>query len=136
MPASRSLVVLDTNILISGLITRAGNCARIIDMVFRHELEMICNDKIMDEYSEVTSRSKLQRFFDIEAAKEILSLLSKLKIFFEPVASTIDLRDEDDRIFYDTAKQSSAILITGNLRHFPPEDFIMSAHDFLEYCHA
>jgi predicted nucleic acid-binding protein len=44
----------------------------------------------------------------------------------------IDLPDEKDRIFYDTAKQRNAILITGNIKHFPEEDFIMSPKDFLE----
>ena len=40
--------------------------------------------------------------------------------------------DETDRIFYDTAKASGAILITGNLKHFPSEPFIMKSAEFLE----
>lgn len=40
--------------------------------------------------------------------------------------------DEKDRIFYDTAKESSAILVTGNIKHFPKEAFIMSPNDFIQ----
>ena len=42
------------------------------------------------------------------------------------------MRDESDRIFYDTAKESKSILISGNLKHFPNEEFIMLPADFLE----
>ena len=41
--------------------------------------------------------------------------------------------DEDDRIFYDTAKTAKAYLITGNKKHYPQENFIFTPADFLEY---
>jgi predicted nucleic acid-binding protein len=40
------------------------------------------------------------------------------------------MQDEDDRIFYDTAKEGDAILITGNFRHYPNEPFIMKPSAF------
>jgi len=43
----------------------------------------------------------------------------------------ISLPDESDRIFYDTACESKAILITGNKKHYPDEEFIMTPADFL-----
>ena len=42
------------------------------------------------------------------------------------------MSDEDDRIFYDIAKASHAILLTGNIKHFPLEPFIVSPADFLK----
>ena len=39
--------------------------------------------------------------------------------------------DEDDRKFYDVAKSSGAFLITGNIKHFPSESFIVTPADFL-----
>ena len=50
----------------------------------------------------------------------------------EPVASTISLPDETDRVFYDTAKSSDSILITGNIKHYPSDEFVMSPSDFLK----
>jgi len=39
--------------------------------------------------------------------------------------------DETDRIFYDTAKQSGSFLVTGNLKHYPQEIFILTPAEFL-----
>ncbi|MCL2662882.1 MAG: hypothetical protein FWE83_06060 [Oscillospiraceae bacterium] len=36
-----------------------------------------------------------------------------------------------DRIFYDTAIASGAVLITGNTKHFPDEPIIMTPSEFL-----
>ena len=49
----------------------------------------------------------------------------------EPTISTIPLPDESDRIFYDTAKDSGAILVTGNIKHYRDESFIMTPADFM-----
>jgi len=50
---------------------------------------------------------------------------------YMPKASTISLIDEDDRIFYDTAKESGSILVTGNIKHFPNEAFVMTPAQFM-----
>jgi len=42
--------------------------------------------------------------------------------------------DEDDRKFYDTAKSVGAWLISGNLKHYPKEDFIKTPTEFLSLC--
>ena len=48
-------------------------------------------------------------------------------------ASNIPLPDESDRKFYDTAKAVAAILVTGNAKHYPPDDpLIMTPRDFYE----
>jgi predicted nucleic acid-binding protein len=47
------------------------------------------------------------------------------------VPSTYILIDEDDRVFYDTAKQAGAYLITGNTKHYPSEPFILTPSAFL-----
>ena len=50
----------------------------------------------------------------------------------EPAASDIPMIDETDRIFYDTAKAAGATLITGNIKHYPAEPFIMLPADFIK----
>jgi hypothetical protein len=49
----------------------------------------------------------------------------------EAIGVDILLPDEDDRPFYEVAKAANAYLITGNLKHFPQEPFILSPADFL-----
>jgi hypothetical protein len=46
--------------------------------------------------------------------------------------SSEPLPDEGDRAFYDIAKAYGATLITGNIQHFPKEDFILTPSEFLE----
>lgn len=40
--------------------------------------------------------------------------------------------DEADKKFYEVAKHCGATLITGNIKHFPSDEIIMTANDFLE----
>jgi predicted nucleic acid-binding protein len=64
-----------------------------------------------------------------------LKILKDLKIhgkLIYPIASSFIIADEDDRVFYDTAKQSDSFLITGNKKHYPIEPFILSPAEFLE----
>jgi hypothetical protein len=39
--------------------------------------------------------------------------------------------DETDRKFYDVAQSVNAWLITGNIRHYPPDPFVMLPAEFL-----
>jgi len=81
------------------------------------------------EYTDVLDRPK----FDFSAHKKVV-LLSKLKAYGEIVSqsnSNFSMIDESDRIFYDAALASGSILITGNIKHFPSEPFIMTPVDFL-----
>ena len=41
------------------------------------------------------------------------------------------MTDEDDRAFYDTAKNNDAYLVTGNTRHYPNESFILTPTEFM-----
>ena len=68
---------------------------------------------------------------DDEVKIRTINLLKKVGLLIEPVASTIPLPDETDRIFYDTARMSGAILVTGNIRHYPNESNIMTPAEFL-----
>ena len=45
----------------------------------------------------------------------------------------IPFADEDDRKFYEVAKQVNAKLITGNLKHFPEDPLVTTAADFLAW---
>jgi hypothetical protein len=40
--------------------------------------------------------------------------------------------DETDRKFYDVAKATDAILITGNTKHYPNEPFVLTPAAFVQ----
>jgi putative PIN family toxin of toxin-antitoxin system len=124
-------IVLDTNIVVSALITAHGNASRIIGFVFSgEEQRLIYSSQIIDEYREVISRPK----FNLSAGTQELmldSLMHAGKLVI-PVKSDIFFFDETDRKFYDAAETSDAILITGNRKHYPEKDFILTPSDFVE----
>ena len=52
---------------------------------------------------------------------------------YVPKVSNTPLPDETDRKFYDLAKEVGAILITGNRKHYPDEEFIMTPSEFVDF---
>lgn len=126
-------VVLDTNIIISAALSPSGTPAKVISAISANEeLQLFYTTDILAEYEGVLSREK----FNIapEEQGHIVHAIKVVGIETErPTPSEIPLPDEDDRIFYDTAKSIGAILVTGNRKHYPSESFIMPPSDFLEY---
>ncbi len=124
-------VVLDTNVIVSAFLMPRGNPAAILRLALRGDFLMCFNTAILVEYEEVLSRTKfagkifkptIQRFIDIlhDMGEDVIT-----------TPSSIEMPDESDRIFYDTAHEVQAILVTGNQKHYPIQDFIMSPAEFL-----
>jgi predicted nucleic acid-binding protein len=67
----------------------------------------------------------------LETQENILAAIGNLGVQIAHTSSNIVLPDETDRVFYDVARASEAILITGNIRHYPNEPFIQTPADFL-----
>ena len=40
-------------------------------------------------------------------------------------------RDETDRKFFEVAKYCNALLVTGNLKHYPNDPIVMTMADFI-----
>jgi putative PIN family toxin of toxin-antitoxin system len=122
-------VVIDTNVIVSALMTLRGKPAAVLDLFFNEEIQTYYSNNILAEYEDVLSRPILN--IKPEKVKRFLEILRDTGASIEPTVSNISLPDEDDRIFYDTARQSDAILISGNTKHYPAEDFIMTPSEFL-----
>lgn len=123
-------IVLDTNIIISAALSPTGNPAKITALISQNEdIQVFYNEDILKEYVRVLSYEKLKIATDVQSS--IIGTFKEFGILVKPIVSEIPLPDESDRVFYDTAQTSGATLITGNIRHFPNEPFIMSPTDFL-----
>ena len=124
------LVVLDTNILVSSLWSRNGAPARVVIMILTGQLIPCYDYRILTEYRQVLSRPRFN-FSD----GEIDSLLEWIEtsgrsIVADPINDPFI--DESDKKFYEVAKFCGAILITGNLKHFPNDPQVMNVSSFLE----
>jgi len=133
-------IVLDTNVLVSGLLNPQGPPGRILDFVLAGKAVLLVDDRILDEYREVLTRPR----FAFDAA-EVATLLAFLAAESEWVIATgppLTLSDPSDQPFAEVAiAAGAAVLVTGNPRHFPPSrlpeglrvatpaDFIAAARD-------
>ena len=122
-------VVIDTNVLVSSIITPSGKSAMIMRMFFSGAIQATFSQPIIDEYKRVLSYEKLG--IAEETKTDIIDAILELGSIIEPSVSSFSIADESDRIFYDTAKESGGILITGNIKHYPDEPFIMTPSDFV-----
>ena len=125
-------LVLDTNVVVSAFINPGGKPSLIMKMVLGHKTEICHNSAILSEYESVMLRPKFASKIDPASIRRFIDLLGSIGISFNPRPSTIKLPDESDRIFYDTARESGSFLISGNLKHYPGESFILQPGDFLK----
>ena len=125
-------LVLDTNVIISAFINPAGTPSQILKLIISRKAELCFNAAILSEYEGVALRPKFSGKIDPAKIKRFIDLLNTIGVSINPPPGRVKLIDESDRIFYDTAKASGSVLITGNTRHFPREPFIVSPVDFLK----
>lgn len=113
------MIVLDTNVLVAGLLSPHGPCGVIVRMVSSGELTLCLDARVLAEYSEVLRRPKFG--FDED---RIAALLDYIEYRGQTVASTPlseSLPDPDDEPFLEIALSCRAeYLVTGNEAHFPP----------------
>jgi len=121
--------VLDTNVLVSGLLTMTGNPAQIINLFKARRFALFYCAEILAEYRDVLYRDKLG--LKRKDVNDLLELIREIGFPVVPEISSVPLTDESDRTFYDVAKSSGSYLVTGNIRHFPPEPFIIKPIGFL-----
>jgi uncharacterized protein len=111
-------IVLDTNVLVSGLLNPYGPPGQIVQMVATGEICLCFDARIFAEYRDVLLRPK----FDFRAA-HVDAILEQIRAAGASVAShplTGRLPDRDDEPFFEVAIASAAdYLVTGNLRHYP-----------------
>lgn len=125
--------VIDTNILVSALITHNPDAAtvRVLENLFTHKLTPLYNSEIMDEYREVLHRAKFKL-----ADSDITPLLNFIEEYGIDSMRTPfngDMPDEDDRTFYEvTLSREDSFLVTGNLKHFPKTPIVVTAAQMID----
>ncbi len=110
-------IVLDTNVLVAGLLNPAGACGRLLDLVLDGTVSLSADERIFREYEEVLRRPHLA--LPADTIREVLTFLRHTA---DPVAAQpldAKLPDSEDLPFLEVAATTEAILVTGNLRHYP-----------------
>ena len=113
-------IVLDTNVLVSGLLSPFGPPGEIVRMVSAGAIRLCVDARLLAEYEQVLLRPRFGLDPDSVAA-----LVDHIDVTSDKVASAplgARLPDPDDEAFLEVAVASGAdYLVTGNLAHFPTE---------------
>jgi len=124
------LLVVDTNIIVNALKAPEkydengerilSKSERLIRDVLSGKHTMVVSKAIMDEYEDVLSRERLQ--LDPVLVAKFLAIVKINAVWIEPLPtlqSEVEMKDEDDRVFFDAAKCLNVKLVTRNLHHYP-----------------
>lgn len=111
--------VVDTNVLISGILSPHGPPGRIIDALFSRAFLVLYDDRILDEYVAVLARPRFAfRPAEVKTLMDFIEAEGRMT-----PASRLDvvLPDPTDLPFLEVAAAGEAdALVTGNARHFTP----------------
>lgn len=119
-------LIIDTNVIVSALISRNGIPARIIDdLVLEDKVIWCVSDDVLQEYLEVLNRDKFQKIKDFSRNAEIiLSYLDEFGLAFEPQEKFEVIKDLSDNKFLELAVVAAAdFIITGNTNDFTFDEF-------------
>lgn len=121
-------LVIDTNIIVSALLSPDGTAFWFLSEVLDKKYEVIINKEIYKEYDDVLHRERFG--FDEEVVSYILDWFRDNAIWIEVTKSQDPMPDEKDRVFYDAAKCTKSKLVTGNNRHYPVDELVTSLWEF------
>jgi putative PIN family toxin of toxin-antitoxin system len=122
--------VLDTCVLVSALRSRNGAAHRILRLVFRGRLPVVCHYKLLAEYRDVLERMARRR--DLVHSRD---QIERFLAAFVAVVEEVEVRwlwrpnlpDEGDNLIYELAVAASpAAIVTHNVRDFPKPEIAWS----------
>mgnify|MGYP001355752436 CR=1 FL=1 len=127
--------VIDTNVLVSGLLSPSGNEALIILAIHQGLVRPCLSEEIIAEYVAVLARPKFA--FPPDEIEALMAGLRRNGELFQPEASSATSPDSGDTKFLHCAKAAQAdFIVTGNKRHFPDSPYgptrVVSAGELLD----
>lgn len=110
--------VLDTNVLISAALTRGGTCDLVFQALADGQFSAAWDYPLLIEYREVLARPRFRFSRPVQA-----ELLARFDLAWHTQAATTvpTLPDPHDEVFLAVALATpDRVLVTGNLKHYPP----------------
>ena len=130
---------IDTNVLVSALLNFESNPGQVLFSVFNGETVLLVNEEVLAEYREVLARKKFR--FPPDLVDIVLSRLVACSLNISVASAGFpEVTDPKDRCFYAVTmserQTEDALLVTGNIRHFPVKPFVVTPARFIEILRA
>lgn len=125
--------VIDTNVLVSALITKNAEAAtaKVVRLLLEHCFIPMYDTDIIAEYEDVLHRAKFP--IHPEVADALIAYIIENGVEASKVSFEEAMPDEDDRVFYEVSlSQEDSFLITGNLKHYPASPRVITPADFID----
>ncbi len=128
-------VVIDTNVLVSALLSPEGNAALIVQAVEAGLISLFLTDEIARKYAAVLQRPKFG--FEPDVTSGLLDMIHRQASTVQPDRSAAASPDPGDTKFLQCALAAGAdAIITGNQRDYPDGPYgptqIFSISEFLK----
>ena len=131
-----SCAVVDTNVLISALLSKKDDTAtvKIMDAMLHGRFTPLWHEDIVAEYNDVLRREKFHlKETDVQKILQAIQIYGRY-VSIKHNAVNEKLIDPDDTIFWQVAmaeREHDAFLITGNIKHFPKRDFVVTPAEMI-----
>ena len=104
-----------------------------MELVFSGTIVPILNEQIVKEYRDVLSRPKFHLTDTIIG--NVINEIDRLGLYLDAETTNVILPDPKDTVFYEIVmekrKTEDAYLVTGNIKHFPSEPFIVTPREMM-----
>ena len=127
--------VVDTNVIVSAVIAKNPDSPprQVFRAMLSGDIIPLYHPDILVEYEEVLSRKKFH--LKKETIQMVLEAVRQFGVEVMPKPTGEILIDMDDLVFYEVAMEKNddgAYLVTGNQKHYPAKDFIVTPVEMLE----
>ena len=126
--------VIDTNVVVSAMLKWKSLPGNILELVFDGIITPVFNDEILNEYREVLSRPKFN--LSKQIVEDFVGNIEELGMSIKAATLDLDFSDPKDRVFYEitmeSRKSEETYLVTGNIKYFPEQCFVVTPREMLE----
>ena len=110
-------IVLDTNILVSALITKGTPPDRLYQAWLRNEVELVTSSAQIDEVTEVLARSGLRKYVELDEAAQMVAAIHQHATVLNDISVTKRSPDpKDDPILATAVAGKAELLVSGDRR--------------------
>jgi len=124
--------VIDTNVLVSALLTSKSDTAtvQVLEAIMNGQIIPLYNEEIISEYEIVLNRPAFR--FSEEKVNLYINAIIQKGLLASRIPSDLEFPDADDAVFYEVAlSKDDAYVVTGNLKHFPKTPIVVTPAEMI-----